>query len=710
MKVDPVALRPALKAIILALLPGLEEESSEDFERTLKIVNGFKNVVRTGGITHDGVSESSGDEYFWQCFLLASITSNNRRLGALSYLTRHLPKLGGLVPKNATVSGINGTISDDLMESQRNAAMVTSPEPGLLLRCFAAGLADDQILIQRGFLDLLVTHLPLHARVLQTRVKSDDLVLLMTAASAVVSRRDMSLNRRLWTWLLGPESAGGADGEGPESPSSVSPDPMSEVMSSRTQYFEEYGLQALTRALLRMIMKDQKSAVERARPYRICLSLMDRWEIGGLVVPEIFLPVVKSVQQFEAVSDDREAFKEVLRSASVFFDGVESGLIWGEVLGLLAESLGPHKISIDVRIEKLHLVRFILANFNVREEEMLILHAPTTALAVIAMIRESPSIGEDHSNQRQQVSSLAVTIANDLVDLIPSRAYLSKALSSSKAEALAMLRNSEILQKIRKFYVNDQGNLDVSEAPFSPTEISYLISREAGKLASQSLGNALSSADVAARTQVIVTLLSKIPNTTFTNMEDLLNAVQSALAGPTVPSFSVFTSIALLIGTLFVHSYISVDAVSVLVDPMTKVAWFYLSPSFPKYHVETAKILLQLQISLSLTNHDLEAAICDQMLKSSGNSSTTRGGADPGRRFVILWTHLATDNAGHHDRRGSKSSFLESKQSSSELNIFPYQIMLSRPLFLFLDALSNEQTQLFIVARDWLQNLPGTDK
>ena len=63
---DPLSLRPALKAIILALLPGLEEETSEDFDQTLKLLNDFKEAVRPKG-SQDGHENTTGDEYFWQC-------------------------------------------------------------------------------------------------------------------------------------------------------------------------------------------------------------------------------------------------------------------------------------------------------------------------------------------------------------------------------------------------------------------------------------------------------------------------------------------------------------------------------------------------------------------------------------------------------------------------------------------------------------------
>ena len=447
LKLDPRSLRPALKAIILALLPGLEEETSEEFERTLKILDGFKEAIRPLHAEDLGQNHSSGDEYFWQCFFLAVITSNGRRLGALAYLVRNLPKLAEPFSLDSMSTPANGGHKETAgKKSGRLAEMVTSPEPGLLLRCFAAGLADEQLLIQRGFLDLLVTHLPLHSHVLQKRVKSEDLDLLVTAAAGVVSRREMSLNRRLWTWLLGPEPISN-DHEGPESPISVIGDSLGSSSSSRTRFFEEFGLQPLTRALLKMISRDSSNPVETARPFRICLSLMDRWEIGGLVVPDIFLPVVSSVRRYKSRAATKTDFSEVLRSASVFFDGVESGLIWGEIVGLVAQAIGPGKSSNVERIDKLSLVNFIIAHFNLREEEMLLIHAPLATLSILTMLEDLRGKVENLSEDLgtfDNVSRLALSIAMDLVELIPERAFQVR---PSTSQSTATLYDEDSMRK-----------------------------------------------------------------------------------------------------------------------------------------------------------------------------------------------------------------------------------------------------------------------
>ena len=712
LNLDSRSLRPALKAIVLTLLPGLEEETSEEFERTLKLFDGFKKAVRPAYSEDFGQNHSSGDEYFWQCFFLATITSNSRRSGALAYLVRNLPKLGHSFSQDPASNGSHKEYGANIADTL--AKIVTFPEPGLLLRCFAAGLADEQLLIQRGFLDLLVTHLPLHANVLQKRVKDDDLELLITAAAGVVARRDMSLNRRLWTWLLGPEPAS-HDNDGPESPTSVVGDPLAAHPSLRTRYFEEFGLQPLTKALIKMINRDASSSVDRARPFRISLSLMDRWEIGGLVVPDIFLPVVNSVRRYKDSAVTKADFNEVLRSASVFFDGVESGLIWGEIVGLIVQAVGPGKISPTERLDKLSLVNFIFGHFNVREEEMLLVHAPLTTLAMLAMLNDAKEkLQPGDLAVSDDVFRLALGIATDLVELIPERAFQTRPSTSESTiapgdQAFSLRTNHEIIREIRTFYIQDQGNLDAYPPPFSARDVSELLAREGGSITCHSLSDSVSSADAGIKSRLLVMMLAKIPRASSLDTSILLSSMHNRLTAPSQLPFLIFTSITSLATNLYLTSYISAADLSDLVEPLVRHAWSYLSASHPKYHVETVRCLWQLQITLSLSNHEIESSICTLMAEHDMNGTFAIRDADPGRSFCILWTHTLQDNAGHLDRRSSKASTSE-KGAVRMSGIGNYEVMLARPLFLFLDALLDERTQLFMTVRTWLQSLVGIDK
>jgi len=73
-----------------------------------------------------------------------------------------------------------------------------------MIRAFSAALEDDNLLVRRGALDLLLQSMRVDSSAIR-RAQADDRTILMRAAISVVLRRDLSLNRRLYSWLLGPD-------------------------------------------------------------------------------------------------------------------------------------------------------------------------------------------------------------------------------------------------------------------------------------------------------------------------------------------------------------------------------------------------------------------------------------------------------------------------------------------------------------------------
>ncbi|KAF7550597.1 hypothetical protein G7Z17_g5609 [Cylindrodendrum hubeiense] len=708
--IDPRCLRPAMKSIILALLPGLEDETSEDFERTLRMVESFKHTIRPADSEELAERHSSGDAFFWQCFFLASITSHSRRAGALAYLVRCLPQLG---PQATPPAGKSATTKNNSEDDRRSkiTAMVASPEPGLLLRCFASGLSDEQLLIQRGFLDLLVSHLPLNSNVIQTRVKPGDLELLLKAAVGVVTRRDMSLNRRLWAWLLGPEPTT-SETEPPMSPSDTH---HHAYLASRTSFFEEFGLHSLTRALLQMIKGNhQSSASERARPYRICLSLMDRWEIGGLVIPEVFLPIIESVRQFKKQASTKAEFTEVLRSASVFFDGIESGLIYGEIVSLLAQAIGPGNISASERSDKFSLVGFILANFNVREEEMITIHAPLSTLAALSMLEDSTDRqSSSNSKDSASLSSQTLNIAISLLELVPERAFPVDPPSSKRgtgAESLSSISNIDVLKKIRTFYVNEQGNIDASPPPFNAMEIGELILQKVVKFICDVKNSLNPLADLGVRTRLLILALHKIPTTYKLAEQRILDFLVEKLKQPSPLQFSDFSAMLNMATQLYTAERIETYELTTLVSPLVRHAWSYLSASEPKYHVEAVRGLWQLQSVLTTSNRDIEAALSSLIIAEDSSLSEAIGAVDKGRTLSVLWSHTLQDDAYGSGRRGSKTPMLELRTLPRLSGTDNYEVMLTQPLFLILDALQDDRSQLYMTVKAWLNSMLGIDR
>lgn len=71
-----------------------------------------------------------------------------------------------------------------------------------MIRAFAAALEDENLLVRRSALDLLLQAIRIDGFAVR-KAQAEDRAILMRAATGVVLRRDLSLNRRLYTWLLG---------------------------------------------------------------------------------------------------------------------------------------------------------------------------------------------------------------------------------------------------------------------------------------------------------------------------------------------------------------------------------------------------------------------------------------------------------------------------------------------------------------------------
>ncbi|RMZ83309.1 hypothetical protein DV738_g1168, partial [Chaetothyriales sp. CBS 135597] len=345
------SLRSALKAILLSLLPGIEEENSEDFKKTLATIDRVREIF----------VEDDVEDVFWQSMFLASVTSSNRRMGVLIYLTKYLPPLGPTPPaENNPTTGTAKPVP---------ISTVTTPEPGLLIRCFATGLKDEQPLVQRGFLDLLVTLFPLNSSIIQETASPRDIDILFSAALGIVLKRDMGLNRRLWAWLFGndektsySEEAQRVAAQKPNTGTILNEQNSTGLVSS-SEYFLNFGQRHVIQVFYNMIAKQAETPSSRAKPFRIMVSLMDRSAIGAPVVSRIFPDLLTDLMMYQKGAPSQDAFDEVFRSASVLFDSIDPQMIARHLLDLF-------------RNRKLDLLDFVLLNFALDDEEMLQTHLP----------------------------------------------------------------------------------------------------------------------------------------------------------------------------------------------------------------------------------------------------------------------------------------------------------------------------------------------
>ena len=157
-------LAPCINGLIASLLPGIEDEASEFFGQTNKLLDEIR--VATSSL-----------QFFHSLWWILSCCSSVRQ-PVLRLIDAQLTVQGGLhLP---------------LVRAQALPEHET-----LVLGSLRAALDDPSILVQRSLLDLLVGHFPMTLDIWdegQWRI-------LIKNALRLYGRRDMSLTRRLHTWL-----------------------------------------------------------------------------------------------------------------------------------------------------------------------------------------------------------------------------------------------------------------------------------------------------------------------------------------------------------------------------------------------------------------------------------------------------------------------------------------------------------------------------
>jgi hypothetical protein len=122
-------------------------------------------------------------------------------------------------------------------------------------------------------------------------MRQEDKVLLVRAAIGVVLRRDLSLSRRLYTWLLG----------------------SSDSSEQQVSHLREHGLELLHLAL-KSEMDEQSietGTAERQRPFKIFISLLDKWEIGGALTEVLVLDAFASLRDNLRPGDDHDEVRSI---------------------------------------------------------------------------------------------------------------------------------------------------------------------------------------------------------------------------------------------------------------------------------------------------------------------------------------------------------------------------------------------------------------
>ncbi|SPO28009.1 related to DOP1 - strong similarity to developmental regulatory gene, dopey (dopA) [Ustilago trichophora] len=397
-------LRPLTKALQMALLPGLEEETSEYYERTLKLL--------------DSISDAVTQPFFLQNLWLTLITTPSVRLAALNYLTRRMPPV----------------------QDEPDPTTFVGKDLGLMVRGLAHALDDDVLLVRRNTLEILVTHLQIDKPLFRTFTKKPDQILLVRSALNVVLRKDLSLNRRLYTWLLGADEA-----------------PESQITFLRANALD------LVRSALKQGFDDASlDAADRQKPYRIFVSLLDKWEIGQSLTRVLALDAFYAIS-FQVARGHEE---DLMITAKMLFEVVDPFLLYGNFLDAITEQFQPSTESVAAEAQEakkakasdphspLGLLCFVLKAFHIHDEETKQIHVPLLFAAVSQLLHRQLQSKEPCDATASLRALDALELLKLLVTVMPSRVFVRIAPS------LAQDTDPQIdfLQRACSFYTSSESD------------------------------------------------------------------------------------------------------------------------------------------------------------------------------------------------------------------------------------------------------------
>ncbi|KIL71408.1 hypothetical protein M378DRAFT_188883 [Amanita muscaria Koide BX008] len=570
-------LRPVMKAFIIALLPGLEEVTGEHFEKVLGLL--------------DRLSGTVSPSFFIQNILLVMLTTPSARGTSLNFLSRRLPKL----------------------DADEDITFIVGRDIGLIIRAFAAALEDENLLVRRSALDLLLQAIRVDSVAIR-KAHADDRTVLMRAATGVVLRRDLSLNRRLYCWLLGPE----------------------EKSERQIEYLKQYALTLLS-TTLRSEMFNPSGEYSENRPFKIFISLLDKWEIGASLTEVLVYDAFKAIKQHAEKS--RDGSEDMMMTPSSLYEAVEPHILWRQLLKSTFEDL----VGDGTKVEAIQMILFILKTFS-QDEEMVTIHLPVLyagiADLVDAQIRQNPSIATSLTMKE------SLLLLEEIQSLVPYSALLRRPKrtfddqSTNESES-AILR--PYLFSCKFYGITPTVTLEnaaLSLVPLSSIFNNFFsISLQCAELASKA--NTEDLKEVLSRTMSLLNnLVAKLdsPLDVAWNPSHWLSSLLISFSEET-STFPVVDRAVTLIVALhqcrFLQPSLDIDDRGTMYKVVIKLL-SYLRPVFAVYHVRAVSLIWSLQ---ELTTKPHVESILAQTLASP----ESRNVIEAYEAFGVLW-RLTDDN------------------------------------------------------------------
>uniref|UniRef100_A0A5F8GE65 DOP1 leucine zipper like protein A n=1 Tax=Monodelphis domestica TaxID=13616 RepID=A0A5F8GE65_MONDO len=296
-------LKPGLQGLLTGILPGLEE-GSEYYERTNTLL--------------EKVAAAVDQSAFYSALWGSLLTSPAVRLPGITYVLSHL----------------NRKLS---MEDQ---LYIIGSDIELMVEAVSTSVQDSSVLVQRSTLDLILFCFPFH----MSQATRPDMIRILSAALHVVLRRDMSLNRRLYAWLLGFDNNGVIIG--PRSTRHSNPE------EHATYYFTTFSKEMLVQAMVGILQVngfgEESTLMQDLKPFRILISLLDKPELGPVILEDVLIEVFRTLYtqcraeldlqveppfskdhtQLSSKLRENKKTAELIKTANLLFNSFEPYYMW----------------------------------------------------------------------------------------------------------------------------------------------------------------------------------------------------------------------------------------------------------------------------------------------------------------------------------------------------------------------------------------------
>ncbi|XP_075718186.1 protein DOP1A isoform X1 [Rhinoderma darwinii] len=324
----------------------------------------------------------------------------------------------------------------------------------LMVEAVSTSVQDSSVLVQRSTLDLILFCFPYH----MSQATRPDMVHILSAALRVVLRRDMSLNRRLYAWLLGFDNNGIIIG--PRSTRQSNPE------EHASYYFNTFSKDLLVQAMVGILqgkeLSRENSLMQDLKPFRILISLLDKPELGPAILEDVLIevfrtlytqckaeldlqtqtPFSKDPAQLSSKLRENKRTAELIKTANLLFNSFEPYYMWDYIARWFEECC---RRTLHARLQRScsdsgNLSELPLINFCLLVDFLLdIVSLPTRSMRVICQ-ETYIEIQTEHLPQLllRMISALTCHLqALDLNELTDSLRLCSKILSKVQPPLLS---------------------------------------------------------------------------------------------------------------------------------------------------------------------------------------------------------------------------------------------------------------------------------